>query len=374
MDTKAEKFSVDEKLQTELKKAIEKMPRRRLANLPTPLEEAPRLSKALEGPRIYIKRDDLTGIVLSGNKTRMLEFSLAYAIEEGADTVVRGNYVHSNYLRQMIFACNRLGLESHSILAKVTGEEANYNSTEIQGNLLLELLGGENVELVETHSDTGDRSSMKIWGELARKKARELEEKGRKVYELRATDHADAVEALGYVNCALELHKQLKDKKVTPDYLVICSTTTSQTGLLVGAKYLGETYKIVSFRAGSPNRDYSSHIAKLANDVGDLLGLDLSFDRREVINKPDYVGERFGKCTPESLEAIKLVARTEGILLDPMYSGKAMAGLIDYVKKNKIKRDETVVFVHTGGFPLLFSYHKELADYLGGDKQLLMNS
>jgi 1-aminocyclopropane-1-carboxylate deaminase/D-cysteine desulfhydrase-like pyridoxal-dependent ACC family enzyme len=359
----------DEMSRRELEKAIEKLPRVRLANLPTPLEEAPRLSKLLGGPRIFFKRDDLTGMPLSGNKTRMFEFSLGHAIKEGAEVVVGASNVTANYLRQLVFACRRLGLESHIILVKVSGESASFNSTEIDGNLLLELLGGDHVDLVEVQPGGEDVSEIR-GQELLRAKVKELQARGRRVYGLRSTDHAIALEAVGYVNCALELSQQFDEQNIIPNHLVICSSDTSQLGLLVGARWLGERYQITSFRSSRPSHEVVSHIARLVPVVCKVLGCDVRVSADEVLNTADYVGEGYGKCTREGLEALKLVARTEGLLLDPIYTSKAMAGLIDHIKKGRIKKGETVVFVHTGGVPGLYNYRKELARYLQGEEGL----
>jgi len=326
--------------------SISRLPRIKLAHLPTPLEEVPRLSRALGGPRIFFKRDDLTGMPLSGNKTRMFEFSLAKAIEEGAEVVVQSNAVQSNYSRQLAVACAKLGLEAHLVLRKARGDK----ELSVQGNLLLDLLAGAKVELVD--ADVSEQRRLKM------KKADELRKAGRKVYVARGTDRDTAVEAVAYVECALELYEQLEKLEIESDYLFLSAHDTTQAGLLVGTKYLGINTQIVG--TNMFNHDSVPLIAKVVNDIIELLGLDLTIRSDEVINTTDYVGEGYGIPTPEGLEAIKLVARTEGICLDPVYTGKAMAGLIDYVRQGKVKENQTVVFLHTGGFPSLFAYNEEL--------------
>ena len=330
--------------------SIRKLPRVKLANLPTPLEEAPRLSETLGGPRILFKRDDLTGLPLSGNKTRMFEFSLAQALEQGADTVVQSSSVQSNYCRQLALAGSKLGLETHLVLRRVREER----DLEIQGNLLLGLLAGAKVEIVD--ADVFEQP------QLVKNKAEELRKKGHEVYEARGTDRDVALETAAYVNCALELCEQLKDREIEANYLFVPAYDTTQAGLLVGAKYLGANFQIVGINPFE--HDSVSLIAKIANDVIRVLELDMSISPEEVINRTDYVGEGYGKVTLEALEAIKIVARTEAILLDPVYTSKAMAGLIDYIHQGKIGKDSTVVFLHTGGFPSLFAYNDELARVL----------
>jgi len=305
--------------------AISRLPRVKLAHLPTPLEEVPRLSQALGGPRIFFKRDDLTGLPLSGNKTRMFEFSLAKAIDEGAEMVVQSNAAQSNYSRQLAVACAKLGLEAHLVLFTVRGEK----DLAIQGNLLLDLLAGARVELVEA-----DISNQR---QLKKAKVDELRKEGRKVYEARGTDHDTAIEAVAYVDGALELYAQLDTIGIEMDHLFVSAHDTTQAGLLVGTRYLGAKAQIVGVNMF--NHDSAPLIAKIANDIVELLGLDMTISSGEVINTTDYVGEGYGIPTPEGLEAIKLVARTEGIFLEPVYTGKAMAGLIDYIRQGKVRED-----------------------------------
>lgn len=343
-------MSFDNAARKQLVSCIDRIPRVRLANLPTPLEDAPRLSAALSGPRILIKRDDLTGLPLSGNKTRMFEFSLAQALEQGADTVVMSSSVQSNYCRQLAFACRKLGLEVHLVLRRVRGDR----DLDIQGNLFLDLLAGAKVEIVD--AEDADQP------QLVRAKAQELSQKGHKVYEARGTEHDEALEALAYVNCALELAEQLEEKQINANYLFVSANDTTQAGLCAGARYFGADWQIIGI---NPSKDNSTlTIARIANEIGTLLGLDISISPEEIVNTNNYAGEGYGKMTRVAFEAIELLARTEAILLDPVYTGKAMAGLVCLIQEGKIRRDETVVFVHTGGFPTLFAYRDELMTFL----------
>jgi D-cysteine desulfhydrase family pyridoxal phosphate-dependent enzyme len=333
----------------ELEDLIDRLPRANLANLPTPLEEAPRLSEALGGPRIFFKRDDLTGLALGGNKTRMFEFTLGEALQRGATTVVAGAAVQSNYCRQLAAACSKLGLGLHLVLRKTPGEE----DPEIQGNLLLDLLFGAKIEIIEADVMEQEKVINRVAGKLT--------EKGHRVYMGRKSSLADlGLEAVGYVNCALELHHQLRERDLRINGLFTSSSTTTQAGLLLGAKYLNCDFQIVGVSPVDWIEDIPSEIARIANDTATRLGIDLTVSPSEIINLGGYVGEGYGRLTPEALEAIKLVARTEGILLDPVYTGKAVAALIDYIRRKEIGDQETVVFLHTGGFPALFAYNKDL--------------
>ena len=331
----------------ELKALIDRLPRVNLAKLPTPLEEAPRLSEALGGPRIFFKRDDLTGLALGGNKTRMFEFTLGEALQKGVTTIVAGAGVQSNYCRQLAAACSKLGLGLHLILRRTPGEV----DIQLQGNLLLDLMFNAEVEIIE--ADVLEQK--KVIEDVAKR----LADEGHRVYMGRKSDLADlGLEAIGYVNCALELCSQLEEQDVEINRLFVSSSTTTQAGLVLGTKYLNSDFQIIGVNPVDWIEDVPSEIAWIANEAAMRLGVNLSVNPSEIVNLGEYVGEGYGKLTPEAVEAIKLVARTEGILLDPVYSGKAMAALIDRIHKKAIKSDETVLFLHTGGAPALFAYNK----------------
>jgi D-cysteine desulfhydrase family pyridoxal phosphate-dependent enzyme len=332
----------------ELKVLIDRLPRVNLAKLPTPLEEAPRLSEALGGQRIFFKRDDLTGLALGGNKTRMFEFTLGEALQRGATTIVAGAGMQSNYCRQLAAACSKLDLGLHLILRRTPGEV----DIELQGNLLLDLMFDAEVEIIEA-----DVLEQKKAIENA---AKRLSDEGHRVYMGRKSNFADlGLEAVGYVNCALELCNQLEEQDVEINRLFVSSSTTTQAGLVLGNKYLNSDFQIVGVNPVDWIEDVPSEIARIANEAAMRLGVNLSVNSSEISNLGEYVGEGYGKLTPEAVEAIKLVARTEGILLDPVYSGKAMAALIDRIHRKAIESDETVLFLHTGGFPALFAYNKD---------------
>jgi len=343
-------FKYQKEKAKELRERIKKLPRVPLAYLPTPLEEAPRLSRALGDINIYFKRDDLTGLALGGNKTRMFEFILGHALEIGADVVVAGASVQSNYCRQLAAACNKLGLKTYFVLRELRGDR----DLEVQGNLLLDLLAGANVEIIRV----GTRVEQI---HILEKIAEDLSAKGHRPYVARIANTADmGLDAVAYVNCILEMCDQLENLDLCPNYLYLASANTTQAGLILGAKYLGLNFPIVGIRF-SPvgGENIFSQIAKTANMAARCLKLDIEVKESEVISYNDYIGGGYGQITEEGKEAIKLVAKTEGIFLDPIYTGKAMAGLIDHIKKGKIKQGEKVIFLHTGGIPALFAYSKE---------------
>jgi D-cysteine desulfhydrase family pyridoxal phosphate-dependent enzyme len=322
-----------------------------LAQLPTPLQPALRLSKALGGPQIYFKRDDLTGMPLGGNKTRMFEYVLPRALSAGADCVVGGAAVQSNYCRQLTAACAHVGLDVYLVLRSVNPQV----EVEAQGNFLLDLLMGARVTLL---GDVDWQVQIKKIREIAGK----LRAEGRKPYVARAANEEDVgLDTAAYVNCALEMHQQFAEQGLEPTHLYVAAADTTQAGLALGAKALGESYQLVGLNPLPASIHGASHhqaIAEAAGKASAELGLAVQLTPEEIVNSTDYVGPGYAIPTPEGLDAIRLVASTEGILLDPVYTGKAMAGLIDHIRRGLLKPSDTVVFLHTGGYPALFAYHK----------------
>ncbi len=337
----------------ELGRRIGEFPRVRLGELPTPLQELPRLSKALGGPRIFMKRDDLTGLAFGGNKTRMFEFLLADALKEGADTVVGGAGVQSNYCRQLVAACNMLGLEVHLVLRELVAGEGK----EIQGNLLLDLLAGATVHLIEA---TADRQRQAMY-ELAE----ELRGKGRKPYVVRMANNEDlSFDIFSYVNCFCEIQQQCGKLGIRPTHLYVCSYDSTQAGLELGRIALGSDLKIVGLTPETRPESSTELIARYCAQTARRLGIACSLRPAEIQSSSECIGQGYGIPSPQGIEAIKTVARTEGIFLDPVYSGKAMAGLFDHIRRGLLGRKDQVLFLHTGGTPALFAYR----DYLVSDE------
>jgi D-cysteine desulfhydrase family pyridoxal phosphate-dependent enzyme len=331
-----------------LQARIDAQARVRLAHLPTPLDPCPRLGAALGGPEIWIKRDDLTGLAFGGNKTRQLEFVFADILAQGADTVVAGAYSQSNWCRQMTAAARKLGLEVALVL--LHGEKGPA----LQGNLLLDRLMGADVTVV-------DLDSMERLTPLLEAKAEELARAGRKPYVVAPFGVEKLVlGALGYVNAALELDRQLDEAGVDPDYLYLCGANMTPAGLALGLKALGRRMRLVNIAPIRWSEDRAVDIARIADGTARRLELDVTITPGEIDNHDGYIGERYGVVTDGGREAMRLLARTEAVILDPVYSSKALAGLIDHVRQGRIGEGETVVFVHTGGTPALFAYAADL--------------
>lgn len=332
-----------------LAERIARQPRVSLAHLPTPLDFCPRLAEALGGPDIWIKRDDLTGLCFGGNKTRQLEFLFAEILASGADTIVAGAYTQSNWCRQITAAARKLGLEVSLVL--VHGEKG----PRVQGNLLLDRLMGAEVTVV-------DIDTMEKLTPLLEQKVAELAERGRKPYLIGPFDREQlAISTAGYVNAMVELDEQLEAAGLDPDYLYVCGANMTPAGIIAGLRALGRRTKVVSISPIQWQEDRATDIARIASAAAARLDLGFEVAPEEVTCDDGYIGPRYGVVTPGCRDAIKLVARTEGIMLDPVYSSKAMAGLIDHIAQGRIGKGESVVFLHTGGLPALFAYAEDMA-------------
>ena len=332
----------------ELRAALERIPRVRLAALPTPLDSAPRLGAALGGPEIWIKRDDLTGLCFGGNKTRQLEYVFADLLAKGCDTVVAGAYTQSNWCRQMTAASRKLGLDIALVL--LHGEKGPA----LQGNYLLYRLMGASIDVVGL-------SSLELLQPHLDRKAEALRAQGRKPYIVEPMGASNlSLGAVGYVKAALELDEQWEVAGIDPDWLVLSGANMTPAGLLLGLKALGRRTRLINVAPVQWTEDRTIDIARIANNCAERLGIATRLDPAEVENHDEYIGERYGVVSDGCREALQLVARTEGLVLDPVYSGKAMAGLIDQVRRGRIKQGESIVFVHTGGTPALFAYAQDL--------------
>jgi len=324
----------------------EEPPRLRLAHLPTPLEEMPNLTQRLKGPRLLIKRDDQTGLATGGNKARKLEYLMADALAQGADTIVTLGAAQSNHARQTAAAAAKFGLRAVLLLQ---GEEP----PQCTGNLLLDdLLGAE----VRWMGSQRRLPPERIAGVLE-----ELKEAGQRPY-LIPYGGSNEVGVLGYIQAMRELLDQLGERGVEADRLVVATSSGgTQVGLTLGAKIYGYAGEVIGISVDLPREELLSNLVSLAQATAARWGFDLSLGRDDFIVYDDYLGGGYGVLGPKEVEAIRLLARTEGIILDPVYTGRAMAGLIDLVRRGTFRPDEVVIFWHTGGTPALFAYAQELS-------------
>jgi len=335
--------------------SIEELPRLRFGFYPTPLTEARHLSSILGGPRILVKREDLSGLALGGNKCRWIEFILAEAKRQGANAVISTAGSQSNYCLQIATAARKLGMKPSFVLIKDV-------HCEMQGNLLLHNIVDSDVEILEL-TDIGA-----VFGEIVSEKmnkvADDLEAQGYKPFIIQHTiPHISAIlGTVGWVNAADELITQLKDNNIAANYVILANGAgATQAGLVLGSKYLSANYKVLGISVFRNKSDAVAAVKEYADAVSDFLKLNIEVIPNEFEIEDSYVGESYGIPTEECINAIRLVAQTEGIFLDPVYTGKAMAGLIDLIKKGRFSSKDTIVFIHTGGIPALFAYNKEIA-------------
>ena len=320
-----------------------------LAHLPTPLELAPRLSSALGGAAIYVKRDDLTGLALGGNKVRQLEYLLGEAIHTGATAIITGAGVDSNHCRQLAAACAKLGLRACLVLR---GERP----ARMEGNLLLDTVFGAECRFIP-----GERFYDEF-EQVASGWADALSAQGERPYLINTLGfdtHSVALAALGYVQAALELEEQFEMLGWRPDVAYFCSGAATQAGLALAGKSLGLQYRLVGISASPFIPNKPAVIAQVATRAARILDLNLTFQSAEICNEDAYIGAGYGALTTASVAALRLAAQTEGLLLDPTYTAKALAGLIDHIGQRRIGADEKVLFLHTGGAPSVFLERNE---------------
>ncbi len=311
-----------------------RIPRIRFATLPTPIEPLPRLSALLKGPRLLVKRDDMTGLALGGNKTRKLEFALAEAQANGARTVITVGAAQSNHCRQTAAMAARVGLDCILVL----NGDPNQAPT---GNLLLDdLFGAEIVwssreDREQTLKSTFDRA----W------------EQGRRPY-LIPLGASNALGTLAYEAAFQEFLGQ----NVPADWIVVASSSGgTQAGLALGARRANWTGRVLGISIDEPEAELKRLVAGLANEAAERLGETLNIQPEDILINASYLGEGYGILGVPECEAIHLFARQEGLLLDPVYTGRAAAGMIDLIRQGFFKPGETVLFWHTGGSPALFA-------------------
>ncbi len=346
----------------DVRTALDRLPRVALATLPTPLHELRRLRDALGGPerspRILLKRDDLTGLAGGGNKARKLEFLVADALRGGATALVTTGGAQSNHARMTAAAGRMVGLGTSLVLT------AESDAPEVQGNLLLDHLFGAEVHFIRAGNDptmaTGPGEAEKVAEVVAALRAR-----GERPYVI-PVGGSCPVGVLGYVAGTLELVSQLEAAGERPTRLYVAAGSRgTAAGLVLGARMAGAPYAVhgVAVSGGDPAK--SADAAEIANGAAALAGSSVRVTAGDFETDQSQIGPGYGRETPACLEAIALVAQTEGILLDPVYTGKAMAGLLADIRAGAIAPSESVVFLHTGGLPGIFGHAAALAASVG---------
>ncbi len=316
-----------------------------LGHFPTPLEKLDNLTRSLGGPDIYIKRDDCTGLATGGNKTRKLEFLVADAIARGADTLVTQGATQSNHVRQTAAAARRVGMACHALLERrVTNMGSDYEGA---GNVLLD-------DMLQCRYSY--RSAGLDMNAEAEALADELRAAGRKPYVIPGGG-SNPIGALGYANCAAELVAQADSQGLRIDTLLHATGSAgTQAGLLAGFFAMSTPIDVIGISVRAPREKQIGNVHKLACETAALIGARGELPRDAVVAYDDYVGPGYGQPTDEMVEAITILAAEEGIFLDPVYSGKGLAGLIGLVRRGILTKGQTVVFLHTGGAAALFAY------------------
>jgi len=333
----------------ELRARVDKLPRIRMANLPTPLEEMPRLTKELGGPRILVKREDMTGLAYGGNKARHYEYEMPHVRDLGYDVMINIMDYHSNNARMTAAAANKIGMRYILILR-------NAADRKVQGNLLIDKLLGAELHLL-------DQFNSKNAEQYAQQIKKQLEDEGCKPYLIQEHVFPRIVGMVGFVGAGLELLDQVEEMGLRNVHIYGVAGR-SLCGLILAAKNLGLDWKFtgVTVNYDTPLPEY---IFQHSNDIRELLDLPVTFSEQDMTVLDQYVGEGYGIMTQEVAEAIHLAARTDAIICDPNYTGTVMAALVDQIRQGKVPNDETVIFLHTGGLPAVFTFADELARWKG---------
>ncbi|MEM7208366.1 MAG: D-cysteine desulfhydrase [Pseudomonadota bacterium] len=321
-----------------------------LGHFPTPLESMPNLSKYLGGPNLFIKRDDCTGLATGGNKTRKLEFLVGEAVAQGADTLITQGATQSNHVRQTAAAARKVGMKCHALLERrVTNQGDNFSFT---GNVLLDDILGCTYEFYDERPDMNEQAV-----ECGEK----MKQQGAKPYVIPGGG-SNPIGALGYANCAQELVYQADAQGLKIDKIVHATGSTgTQAGLVAGLNAINAPIPVIGISVRAPREKQIDNVHKLTVETSELIGVTNAPERDLIEVYSDYVGDGYGQPTDSMVEAVNLFAQTDSILLDPVYSGKGGAGLIDLIRKGVLNKNENIVFLHTGGASALFAYQSQFS-------------
>lgn len=327
---------------------FDQFPRTRLCHQPTPIETMPRLTELLGGPRLFIKRDDCTGLATGGNKTRKLEFLVGEALQEKADMLVTQGAVQSNHVRQTAAAACKVGMACHVLLERrVPGREASYEET---GNVLLDNIFGATHEFRPAGLDM-NAEAIEV--------TEALRAKGHRPYFIPGGG-SNPTGALGYANCAQEIRDHSAETGQSFDWLVMSTGSTgTHAGLVAGFEAIGHNLPVMGVSVRQPRERQMAAVHGLTQKTLEKLGKE-SVPLSRILVDDSYVGEGYGIPAESTLEAIRLTAQQEGVLLDPVYSAKGMAGLIGMIRQGFFKPTDNVLFLHTGGATALFAYQDQL--------------
>ncbi len=347
---------------------IGKFPRVDLVHRPTPFRKLENLSRSAGGPAIFIKRDDLTGLAFGGNKSRKLEFIVRDMLDKKADVVITWASLQSNWCMQTAAAARRFGIRSILVLFK-TSELPPVDD----GNLLLDRILGADVRIREAAAGKVVRPEQAMV--FLEEAAAQVRAEGLRPYLVPVGgshplgDMELPLGAIGYAEAFVEMLEQARAAGIEPDWVVHSTGSGgTQAGLIVGARALSAGCRIAGISVSDPKDPFSAEVLSIARQTEASLGLELKIGPEDVLVFDEYIGGGYGVVGRESAEVIRLVFQEEGIVLDPIYTSKAMAGLLDLIRRDVIRKDETVVFFHTGGTPVIFPLRDTLLGFLAPDR------
>jgi len=349
---------------SEIKEKIQKFPKQDLIHLPTPFQKLENLTQELGGPNIYIKRDDLTGLAFGGNKSRKLEFIIQDVLNKKADVIITWAGLQSNWCLQTAAAARKFGITPILVLFNIYDLPAEYD-----GNLLLDFILNADIKVKE--AEKGGVVHLEEVDQVLEETATEVKERGHIPYVAPIGGSAvggsmqQPLGAISYVNAYVELVEQAESRGFDVDYVIQASGSGgTQAGLAVGAKALSEKAKVLGMSVSEEKKTYRELVLNIARDTIKALDVELEMGEGDIVIFDEYIGEGYGEVNKDVAETIRLVAIREGIFLDPVYTGKAMVGLIDLVKKGYFRRDDNIVFYHTGGTAALFPNKHKLGKFL----------
>ena len=328
------------------------LPRVRIASLPTPIQPLPKLTKELDGPNLWVKRDDLTGLAFGGNKARKLEYLMADALNQKADYIVTGAGFHSNWCTQTVAVAKKLGIKIKLIKS---GPEEGYDGKNWDGNHLLHHLMGAELKVVEPENFMPSIEEA----------IDELCSNGHNPYYI-PVGGSVPLGAAGYLNAMLEIAYQSASEGIQFDYLVHATGSGgTQAGLVMGAKAFNTNIKVIGAAVGwGEKREQVEKVSKIIDESKEIFELNFNYNQDDVIIYNEYVGGGYGHVSEQKLEAVKIMAQTEGIMIDPVYTATAMACLIDLVRKGELTEDHNILFLHTGGAVALYPYKEPIQAFL----------
>jgi D-cysteine desulfhydrase family pyridoxal phosphate-dependent enzyme len=347
-----------------LKQRIASFPRQHLIHLPTPFRKLEKLTAELGGPEIWIKRDDLTGLAFGGNKSRKLEFIIPDALQKGADVVITWASLQSNWCMQTAAAARRFGLKPILVLFRTSDLEPEYD-----GNLLLDYILGADIRIKK--AEQGKIVSEEYVRGIIADITREVQELGHKPYIVSVGGSMTGYSmdlplgAISYVAACAEMLDQARAAGVGVTHVIHASGSgATQAGLVVGIKALAEKAKVLGISVSDEKESFTQIVLKICGETERALGLDVAIGRPDLVVLDEYIKEGYGIVNRDVAEVIRLLFVHEGVVLDPVYTGKAMAALMDLIKNGYFTKDDRIVFFHTGGTPALFPYRESLVKLL----------